>query len=57
MILGAKTLQDALTLGDNAVSNKGTLSIGATCYPVKIRYPQDFSLLNETREKLEAVIN
>lgn len=57
MILGAKTLWDALTLGYNAGSNKGTLIIDATCCPVKIRYPQDFSLLNEAREKLEAVIN
>lgn len=57
VILGAKTLWDALTLGYNAGSNKGTLIIDATCCPVKIRYPQDFSLLNEAREKLEAVIS
>ena len=36
--------------------NKGTLTLDATCTPVKIRYPQDISLLNEAREKLEAII-
>lgn len=28
----------------------------ATCAPSNIRYPQDFSLLNEAREKLETII-
>lgn len=37
--------------------NKGTLIIDATCAPSNIRYPQDFSLLNEAREKLEAIID
>lgn len=36
--------------------NKGTLIVDATCAPKNIRYPQDISLLNEAREKLEAVI-
>lgn len=36
--------------------NKGTLVIDATCAPVNIRYPQDISLLNEAREKLEYMI-
>lgn len=36
--------------------NKGTLTIDATCAPVYIRYPQDISLLNEAREKLEEMI-
>ena len=36
--------------------NKGTLTIDATCTPVYIRYPQDVSLLNEAREKLEEMI-
>lgn len=35
---------------------KGTLIIDATCAPVYIRYPQDVSLLNEAREKLEEMI-
>lgn len=29
----------------------------ATCAPSSIRYPQDYSLLNEAREKLEHIIN
>lgn len=36
--------------------NKGTLTLDATCVPVNIRYPQDISLLNEAREKLEVII-
>ena len=36
--------------------NKGSLAIDATCAPANIRYPQDISLLNEAREKLEYMI-
>ena len=36
--------------------NKGTLILDASCAPVNIRFPQDVSLLNEAREKLETVI-
>lgn len=36
--------------------NEGTLMLDATCAPSNIRYPQDFSLLNESREKLETII-
>ena len=36
--------------------NKGTLTLDATCAPTNIRYPQDISLLNESREKLETII-
>lgn len=36
--------------------NKGTLMLDATCAPSNIRYPQDFSLLDEAREKLESII-
>ena len=36
--------------------NKGILTLDATCAPVNIRYPQDISLLNEAREKLETII-
>ena len=35
----------------------GTAIIDATCSPSKIRYPQDYSLLNEAREKLEEMID
>lgn len=40
----------------SAKENKGTLIIDATCAPANIRYPQDISLLNEAREKLEDII-
>ena len=36
--------------------NAGTLILDATCAPSNIRFPQDFSLLNEAREKLEKII-
>ena len=36
--------------------NEGTLMLDATCAPSNIRYPQDFSLLNEAREKLETIM-
>ncbi|MDF1618848.1 transposase, partial [Petrocella sp. FN5] len=41
----------------NKPINQGTLIIDATCVPSNIRYPQDFSLLNEAREKLEAIVD
>lgn len=45
---------------DNAASkeetNKGTLTLDATCAPANIRYPQDSSLLDEARGKLETII-
>ena len=37
-------------------TNKGTLVLDATCVPANIRYPQDISLLNEAREKLETIL-
>lgn len=37
-------------------ANAGTLILDATCAPSDIRFPQDFSLLNEARENLERVI-
>ena len=36
--------------------NEGTLTIDATCAPSDIWYPQDISLLDEAREKLEYMI-
>lgn len=38
-------------------ANSGTLILDATCAPSNIRFPQDFSLLNEAREKLEKIIH
>lgn len=37
--------------------NEGVLIVDATCAPADIRYPTDISLLNEAREKLEAMID
>ena len=37
--------------------NSGTLILDATCAPQNIRYPQDVSLLNEAREKMEEIID
>lgn len=36
--------------------NKGKLTLDVTCALVNIQYPQDISLLNEAREKLETII-
>jgi hypothetical protein len=43
--------------GVEETTNSGTLILDATCAPSNIRYPQDFSLLNEAREKLEKMID
>ena len=40
-----------------ANGNMGTMILDATCSPSNIRFPQDFSLLNEAREKLDGMID
>ena len=40
-----------------ADGNLGTMILDATCSPSNIRHPQDFSLLNEAREKLDGMID
>jgi IS5 family transposase len=42
---------------DEQPENKGTLILDATCAPSNIRYPQDYVLLNESRIKLEEMID
>jgi transposase, IS5 family len=42
---------------DEPPPNKGKLIMDATCVPADIRYPTDLSLLNEAREKTEALID
>ena len=37
--------------------NQGTLLVDATCAPADVAYPTDLNLLNEAREKLEAIID
>ena len=48
--------QKVTTDSDTDNANEGTLIIDATCAPSNIRFPQDFSLLNEAREDLEKII-
>ncbi len=43
-------------VGSNPSQNAGKLLVDATCTPADIRYPSDLSLLNEAREKTEAMI-
>ena len=45
-----------MSSGNTAPDNEGTLILDASCAPVNIKYPQDVSLLNEAREKLETII-
>ena len=45
------------TGGTDEPPNAGTAILDATCSPSNIKYPQDFQLLNEAREKLEAMID
>ena len=47
--------EEAVSAGN--LQNTGTLILDATCAPVNIRFPQDFSLLNEGRKDLEDIIN
>ena len=49
--------QEAETDGADAPPNAGTAILDATCSPSNIKYPQDFQLLNEAREKLEFMID
>lgn len=53
---GSETPSDAAE-SELAKKNKGTLIVDATCAPTNIRYPQDISLLNEAREKLETILS
>ena len=39
------------------LSNRGTMILDATCAPSNIKYPTDTALLNEAREKSEALID
>lgn len=50
-------MQKAANTRSDDIENLGTAILDATCSPSNIRYPQDFSLLNEAREKLEDMID
>jgi hypothetical protein len=67
-IIGRKTMDDeevpASNNGDDdgrsggdEPRNRGTLILDATCCPQNIRFPTDASLLNESRELLEGMID
>jgi hypothetical protein len=43
--------------GGDSPPNSGKLLVDATCVPADIKYPTDLGLLNEAREKSEAVID
>jgi len=40
-----------------ALPNQGTVLVDTTCAPADVAYPTDLNLLNEAREKLEAIID
>lgn len=42
---------------DSGKDNNGTLILDATCAPQNIAFPTDLNLLNEAREKLEAMLD
>ena len=42
---------------DENIANHGKLIVDATCAPADISYPTDLNLLNEAREKAEAIID
>lgn len=42
---------------EEPVANSGKLLVDATCVPADIKYPTDLGLLNEAREKTEAIID
>jgi hypothetical protein len=45
------------TPSDMSEENSGKLLVDASCAPADIRYPTDLSILNEAREKTEAIID
>lgn len=48
--------EEAVSTDNRGTENEGTLILDASCAPVNIRYPQDVSLLNEARQKLETIL-
>ena len=45
------------TTDDPPPENKGKLILDSTCAPADIKFPTDLNLLNEAREKVEAIID
>jgi hypothetical protein len=63
IVLSAKTVQETTEIeeapsdDDQPPANRGKLIMDATCTPADISYPTDLKLLNEAREKTEAMID
>jgi len=49
--------KDPPSSGGSATENKGQLIVDATCAPQDVRFPNDVGLLNEAREKADAIID
>lgn len=56
-IMRKKTEQGKKDAEEAQLLNSGKLLIDATCTPADIRYPNDISLLNESRENAERIID
>ena len=54
---GRGGLERQTTLHPKPETLSGKLILDATCAPADIRFPTDLSLLNEAREKLEAILD
>lgn len=50
-------IEDPVSEPEKEQENKGTLILDATCAPADIHFPTDVSLLNESREKLEEMVD
>ena len=57
MILAKLSKDEKQVESTDTDENVGTHILDATCAPANIRYPQDYSLLNEARTKLEKMID
>lgn len=57
MLLASMAQDDESDDGDDPGPNSGTVLLDASCVPADIAYPQDLRLLNEAREKADAVID
>lgn len=54
---GESNVASRTTTTAQECTNRGQLIVDATCAPADIRYPTDVSLLNEAREKTDALID
>lgn len=52
-----ENLESVVESESHSLPNKGSVLVDATCAPADVAYPTDLNLLNEAREKLEAIID